>query len=86
MRTDFALFLESLENNPIQGSSIGKDCYKVRLAISSKNQGKSGGARILTCVKIVDGILFLFGIYDKSELSALPDKEIKRRTEKLDEL
>jgi mRNA-degrading endonuclease RelE of RelBE toxin-antitoxin system len=40
LRTDFALFLESLEDNPIQGSFIGKDCYKVRLAISSKNQGK----------------------------------------------
>lgn len=77
--SDFADFLRSLQNNPVQGSAIGKDCFKVRMAITSKHQGKSGGARILTCVKIVDGIIFLFGIYDKSEMETLPEKEIKRR-------
>jgi mRNA-degrading endonuclease RelE of RelBE toxin-antitoxin system len=86
LRTDFALFLDSLEINPTQGSFIGRDCYKIRLAIPSKNQGKSGGARILTCVKIIDEVLFLFGVYDKSELSSLPDREIKRRIEKLEDL
>lgn len=32
--------IESLENNPTQGESLGKDCYKIRLAIASKNKGK----------------------------------------------
>jgi mRNA-degrading endonuclease RelE of RelBE toxin-antitoxin system len=83
LRDDFAIFLANLQGNPVQGTPLGKDCYKVRLAISSKNQGKSSGARILTCVKIVDEIIFLFGIYDKSERAVLPEKEIKRRIEKL---
>ncbi len=41
----------SLEVNPMQGTSIGKNCYKIRMAIRSKNTGKSGGARVITHVK-----------------------------------
>ncbi|MEZ4901732.1 MAG: type II toxin-antitoxin system RelE/ParE family toxin [Spirosomataceae bacterium] len=84
LRSDFAHFLESLQQNPMQGTFLGKDCYKVRMAISSKNQGKSGGVRVLTCVKIIDEVIFLFGIYDKSDLVALPDKEIKKRLRDLE--
>ncbi len=40
-----------LEDNPTLGEPLGKDCYKVRMKIASKNQGKSGGARVITCVK-----------------------------------
>jgi mRNA-degrading endonuclease RelE of RelBE toxin-antitoxin system len=29
----------SLEQDPKQGTSIGKDCYKIRLAIRSKGGG-----------------------------------------------
>jgi len=29
--------------NPKLGQPIGKDCYKVRLQITSKGKGKSGG-------------------------------------------
>ncbi|MDZ7880865.1 MAG: type II toxin-antitoxin system RelE/ParE family toxin [Saprospiraceae bacterium] len=58
------------------GKPLGKDCYKIRMAISSKNKGKSGGARVITCVKIVDDTLYLLSIYDKSEQEDIPDNEI----------
>ena len=67
---------ESLQENPTMGKPLGRDCYKVRMAISSKNQGKSGGARVITCVKIVDDTLYLLSIYDKSEQENIPDDEI----------
>ena len=39
--------VENLKNELInslqQGEPLGKDCYKIRMAISSKGQGKSGG-------------------------------------------
>ena len=44
---------ESIATNPIQGTPLGKNCYKIRLAIKSKGQGKSGGARIIFCVVVV---------------------------------
>lgn len=34
---------DSLSQNPSQGTPIGKDCYKIRLAIKSKGKGKRGG-------------------------------------------
>jgi hypothetical protein len=53
LKSDFTDFLESLAENPTQGTPLGKDCYKIRMAISSKNKGKSGGARIITNVYVV---------------------------------
>jgi mRNA-degrading endonuclease RelE of RelBE toxin-antitoxin system len=34
--------------NPKLGQPIGRNCYKVRLQITSKGKGKSGGARVIT--------------------------------------
>jgi len=30
------------------GTPLGNDVYKIRLAIASKNKGKSGGARVIS--------------------------------------
>jgi len=38
--------ISSLEENPFQGSPIGHDCYKIRLAISSKKKGKAVGQEL----------------------------------------
>ncbi|HEY9123376.1 MAG TPA: type II toxin-antitoxin system RelE/ParE family toxin [Bacteroidales bacterium] len=76
LKTDLAGLFESLENEPSQGKPLGKDCYKIRLAISSKGKGKSGGARVITCVKITSDKVFLLSIYDKSEKEDISDKEL----------
>ena len=39
---DLLLFRELLKSDPTQGAALGKDCYKIRLAISSKGKGKRG--------------------------------------------
>jgi mRNA-degrading endonuclease RelE of RelBE toxin-antitoxin system len=77
IRKDFQHFLESIEMNPFQGTPLGNSCYKVRMAISSKSKGKSGGARVITYVHITMEAVILISIYDKSELSTISDKEIK---------
>jgi hypothetical protein len=76
LKDEFLKLVKSLESNPIQGTALGRDCYKIRLAIKSKQQGKSGGARVITCVKVIDQTVFLLSIYDKSELSNISDKEL----------
>lgn len=68
---------ESLEEDPHQGTTIGRNCYKVRLAIRSKGKGKSGGARVITCVVAVREVVYLLAIYDKSEQGTLSDGRIK---------
>ena len=65
MKNDFEVFLDDIENNPLQGDSLGKDCYKVRMAIASKNKGKSGGARVITCIKIVKEKSFYYQFMTK---------------------
>lgn len=70
------LFLE-LEQNPNLGIPLGDNIYKIRLAIASKNKGKSGGARVLSFVKVTDTSVLLFSIYNKGEIDNLTENEIK---------
>ena len=68
--------IESLEENPQHGSPLGKDCYKIRLAITSKGKGKSGGARVITHVYIFRKTVYLLSVYDKSEQANIPQSVI----------
>ncbi|MBK7885398.1 MAG: type II toxin-antitoxin system RelE/ParE family toxin [Chitinophagaceae bacterium] len=76
LKTEYLNLLDRLEKEPTHGTSIGNDCYKIRLSIASKGKGKSGGARIITYVVINDKTVFLIDIYDKSELGNITDKEL----------
>jgi len=49
------------------GIDIGQGLYKIRLTIPGTNKGKSGGARIITCVIVVSETVFLAEIYLKNE-------------------
>ncbi len=46
------------------------------MAISSKGKGKSGGSRVITCVKVVNEDIYLLAIYDKSDKENISDKEL----------
>ena len=72
---DLEALEEDLLDNPQAGESLGRDCYKVRMRIGSKNTGKRGGARVITCVKIVGEKIYLLTIYDKSERDSISDSE-----------
>lgn len=82
---DYACFLDDLENNPYQGSSLGKGVRKVRMAIASKGKGKSGGARVITynIYQEEDNIVIdLLTIYDKGEIANITDDFITYLLEK----
>jgi hypothetical protein len=76
LKTELLALVASLEIAPTQGTAIGNDCYKIRLAIKSKSKGKSGGARVITCVKLVGSTVFLLTLYDKSEQENINNKEL----------
>lgn len=65
--------IERLKTEPDQGTAIGKNCYKIRMAIKSKGRGKSGGARVITCVVAIDERVVLLSIYDKAEQADIAD-------------
>jgi hypothetical protein len=76
LKGDFRALVDSLKEEPTQGQALGKDCYKIRMAISSKGKGKSGGGRVISCVKIMADSVFLLSIFDKSDKENISDKEL----------
>ena len=79
LKKNFRLLLTRLETEPMLGEPLGNNCFKIRLAISSKGKGKSGGARVITCVKVVANAVYLVAIYDKSDRASISNKEIEAR-------
>ena len=80
LKEDLRNFGNDLLLNPEQGVSLGNNLRKIRIAITSKNKGKSGGARVITYTIIwteIDTEIKLLTIYDKSERANITDKEIE---------
>jgi hypothetical protein len=82
IKNDIAALFARLPNEPKMGIPIGNDCYKIRMAITSKGQGKSGGARVITFVQVIETTIFLLSVYDKADAANISDKELKERIKK----
>ncbi|MBK6619917.1 MAG: hypothetical protein IPG32_03215 [Saprospirales bacterium] len=86
LKTELAELAGELEENPKMGTLVGKDTYKIRLAVTSKGKGKSGGMRVITYVEVevieneekID--IYLLSIYDKSEFENISDKALEELT------
>jgi len=83
LKDDLSKVINQLAENPQAGESIGNNCYKIRMSISSKGKGKSGGARIITHVKFVNEEVFLVSIYDKSDISTIAEEQILIRIQNI---
>lgn len=71
--------MDELAKKPYQGADLGHGLRKVRMAISAKGKGKSGGARVITLILAYseeESEIGLLYIYDKSEQESLTDKEL----------
>lgn len=68
---------QQLAENPLLGTALGNECYKIRLAIKSKPAGKSGGARVITHLHIHAGNIYLLSIFDKADKDSISDKQIE---------
>jgi mRNA-degrading endonuclease RelE of RelBE toxin-antitoxin system len=77
LKKEIDSLISDLAINPEQGSGIGRGCFKIRIAISSKGKGKSGGARVITHVHSIRHKVYLLSIFDKSEMENLSDSELK---------
>ena len=80
-KKDLLLLLESLKADPWQGVDLGNGIRKVRMTISSKGRGKSGGARVITMnvnVDVEKMIIALLYIYDKAEMENVSDQFLQQ--------
>jgi len=76
-KEDYRDFLISLKENPWQGVDLGGGIRKIRIKISSKGKGKSGGARAITMNMLIDAenmTIRLLLIYDKKDVSNFEQK------------
>jgi hypothetical protein len=77
---DLEVLAKELLANPTMVDDLGNNIRKVRMAIKSKNKGKSGGARIITCtvlVSIDSSDIYLLTIYDKGKQANISPQEIE---------
>lgn len=78
---DFENFLAEITANPLLGTDLGGGLRKVRMRISAKGKGKSGGARIIShniLTSMKDGKVTLVTIYDKSNRDSISKQEIEQ--------
>ena len=78
---DLLAFRDSLLDDPYQGVELSPGVRKVRLSVSSKGRGKSGGVRVITFTYVVDeekGVVILLLIYDKSDASNIKPNIVRQ--------
>ena len=82
---DYQDLVKALEKNPEMGIDLGGGFRKVRMAISSKGKGKSGGCRVITFDLVEkNGSLYLIYAYDKSEYDNVSMAVIRKMVEEMD--
>ena len=77
---DVKTLRQNLEAFPDLGTDLGGGLRKVRMRITSKGKGKSGGARVISFTVVVaveETEINLLYIYDKAERSSISKKEIE---------
>ena len=76
LKADLQEFINKLTQEPNTGIHLGYGVYKIRLAISSKGKGKSGGARVITYLVAEENEVYLVFIYDKSQLENITKQQV----------
>ena len=77
---DYDTFLEEIKKNPYQGVELMPGVRKIRMSITSKERGKSGGARVITFTYAVSdktGVILRLLVYDKSDASSVKNNVLK---------
>lgn len=77
---DLEKFLADLAENPNLGTDLGNGIRKIRMQITSKGKGKSGGMRVISVniyATVTETTVNLLYIYDKAERSTITKKEIE---------
>lgn len=80
LKSDLKDLVLSLGDNPFQGVELCPGIRKIRMAITAKGRGKSGGARVITYTVVTaetEGTVYLMNIYDKADFSTVDLSIIK---------
>ncbi|MGF1585831.1 MAG: type II toxin-antitoxin system RelE/ParE family toxin [Bacteroidales bacterium] len=76
LKADLQKLTKVLKEQPDSGINLGHGIYKIRMAITSKGKGRSGGARVITYLVTEDKEVYLVYIYDKNQLENITKEQI----------
>ena len=81
LKKDLTKLFDVIQDNPMAGTLLFDEVYKIRMSITSKGKGKSGGARViyfnLFAKRKDNNEIVMLYIYDKSEGENITNKEIR---------
>lgn len=84
IKGDFLNLAKELKKDPFTGNDyLGEGCYKIRMQITDKGGGQSGGARVIINVKISEHEIFVISTYDKGRQEMIEDHFLKKLLRKL---
>ena len=72
LKSDLKSLISDFDTLHQSSTTIQKNLYKIRVANSSKNKGKSAGYRIYYYIQLEE-ITYLLTIYDKSEVEMIDE-------------
>ncbi len=82
IKNDLNTFLSDFETLHLQSTSIKKNLFKVRIANTNKNKGKSAGYRVYYYIQLEE-TTYLLTIYDKSEVEMINEDLLMELIEEL---
>ena len=84
IKQDFLNLAKVLKADPITGNDyLGNGCYKVRMQITDKGDGQSGGARVIINVQVINKEVYVISTYDKGEQETIKDHILKKLLKKI---
>jgi mRNA-degrading endonuclease RelE of RelBE toxin-antitoxin system len=78
LKAELLALEQLLISNPEAGTPLGNNTFKIRISISSKGKGKSGGGRVITYHLGSNKEVYLLLIYDKSEIANVDDRTLRQ--------
>ncbi|HBX44283.1 addiction module toxin RelE [Limibacterium fermenti] len=85
-KSDLIELITVLVKDPMIGVEVYKNCFKIRFPIKSKGKGKSGGGRLVICVRVMQEKIYLLSVFDKSEKENVTDAFLRQLLADLDEI
>lgn len=85
LMADIRTLGKDILTTPHLGTDLGGGLRKIRMRITSKGKGKSGGARVITfnvIIAVDETEINLLYLYDKSERSSISANEIEELLQK----
>lgn len=79
-KEQFAEFSKTLQANPLQGSPVGHNCFRLTLAIGGARKGTT---KLCVYTHIIGEVVYLLTIYDKAEAEIISEKALLKPLEEI---